>query len=119
MGYDESKEELFARKLVEIALAGNITTYGELCNAVGLPNYRRALRCYLARIGEKCNKVGLPLLPAIVVNKTTRAPGIGIFIKFLPDFVNSDEVKREERIDDEQKNVHACADWSVLLDLYK
>jgi hypothetical protein len=67
-------------KLIEVARAGDVVTYGELMRACGLPD-RFVLSHDLGVIADDCVERGEPLLVAVGVLADTSAPSGGFYEK--------------------------------------
>ena len=112
---NEQKERAILHKLIEVAKAHTVITYGELRDTQDVGGHCLGLRYYLAKIGHQCKEKGLPLLPALVVNNKTGQPGEGVFIEFYSHFQSSSTDEKQRIIQSEQERVYAQENWSALL----
>ncbi|NHC12987.1 hypothetical protein [Motilibacter deserti] len=61
--------------LVEVALAGETLTYGELREELGLPYLVQGMGRFLDLLSEDCRRRGEPSLASLVVNASTGEVG--------------------------------------------
>jgi hypothetical protein len=82
-----------------------LITYGEVCEAAGLPLLTEAISICLWEIAEFCADNGWPPLNAIVINARTREPGKG--------YEKAPGCSRESWLDEAQR----CLDFAHYPDL--